>query len=110
MTGQAIGPIIGGALNSLWGVRSIFWLLFILSVIVLGALLIFLPETQRSIAGNGTIVVSGFQKPFIYSIRTPLAWTNNSETSSPSKPEHQYPSTQRLVPWLTFLKMTLLRF
>ncbi|KAJ5375890.1 hypothetical protein N7509_012776 [Penicillium cosmopolitanum] len=82
MTGQAIGPIIGGALNSLWGVRSIFWLLFILSVIVLGALLIFLPETQRSIAGNGTIVVSGFQKPFIYSIRTPLAWTNNSETST----------------------------
>jgi MFS family permease len=60
MTGQAIGPIIGGALNSQWGFRSIFWLLFITSIIVLGALLIFLPETQRSIAGNGTIVVSGF--------------------------------------------------
>ena len=86
MTGQAIGPIIGGALDSLWGFRSIFWLLFILSVIVLGALLIFLPETQRNIAGNGTTVVSGFQKPFIYYIRAPSLWKNNAGTSSPSKP------------------------
>jgi MFS family permease len=86
MTGQAIGPIIGGALNSLWGFRSIFWLLFALSILVLGALLIFLPETQRSIAGNGTIVVSGFQKPFIYSIKPPSDWANNAETSSPPKP------------------------
>lgn len=86
MTGQAVGPIIGGALNSLWGFRSIFWLLFTLSVIVLSALLIFLPETQRSIAGNGTVVLSGFQKPFIYSIRAPSAWTNNAAKRSPSKP------------------------
>ncbi|KAJ5192044.1 uncharacterized protein N7498_011029 [Penicillium cinerascens] len=86
MTGQAIGPIIGGALDSLWGFRSIFWLLFILSVIVLGALLIFLPETQRRIAGNGTTVISGFQKPFIYYIRAPSLWENNAGTGSPSKP------------------------
>lgn len=86
MTGQAIGPIIGGALNSAWGFQSIFWLLFSLSFIVLSALLIFLPETQRSIAGNGTIVVSGFQKPFIYAIRAPPSWTDEAQMSSSSKP------------------------
>ncbi|KAJ5359499.1 uncharacterized protein N7496_011912 [Penicillium cataractarum] len=83
MTGQAIGPIIGGLLNSQWGFRSIFWLLFVTSIVVLGALLIFLPETQRSIAGNGTNVVSGFQKPFIYYIRPPSAWSKSAETTAP---------------------------
>lgn len=83
MTGQAIGPIIGGALNSQWGFRSIFWFLFITSIIVLVALLIFLPETQRSIAGNGTIVASGFQKPFIYHFRPPSAWSKSAGTNGP---------------------------
>ncbi|EAW15635.1 uncharacterized protein NFIA_049760 [Aspergillus fischeri NRRL 181] len=32
MTGQAFGPVIGGALNSVWGFRSISWLLSALSV------------------------------------------------------------------------------
>jgi predicted MFS family arabinose efflux permease len=60
MTGQAFGPVIGGALNSVWGFRSIFWLLFALSVVILSALLIFLPETHRGIMGNGSIPLSGF--------------------------------------------------
>ena len=55
-------------------------------MLVLGAFLIFLPETQRSIAGNGNIAVSGFQKPFIYFIRAPSLCRNNAGTSSPSKP------------------------
>ncbi|KAG4288563.1 hypothetical protein FPRO06_06215 [Fusarium proliferatum] len=29
MIGQAIGPVIGGLLNSAWGFRSIFWFLFV---------------------------------------------------------------------------------
>ncbi|CEO59339.1 hypothetical protein PMG11_04018 [Penicillium brasilianum] len=83
MTGQAIGPIMGGALNSQWGFRSIFWLLFVTSIIVLSALLIFLPETQCSVAVNGTNVVSGFQKPFIYYIKPPSACSKSAETTAP---------------------------
>jgi MFS family permease len=86
MTGQAIGPIIGGALNSAWGFRSIFWLLFSMSVIVLSALLIFLPETQRSIAGNGSIPLSGFHKPLAYVIKPPAAWSEPQDLSVPIKP------------------------
>ena len=83
MTGQAIGPIIGGALNSAWGFRSIFWFLLVLSAIVLISLLIFLPETQRSIAGNGSIPLSGFHKPLIYVIHTPKAWNDHLVPTSP---------------------------
>ncbi|KAL3471483.1 major facilitator superfamily domain-containing protein [Aspergillus californicus] len=85
MTGQAIGPIIGGLLNSMWGFRSIFWLLFTLSVPVLVALLIFLPETQRSIAGNGSIPLRGFHKPIVYMINPPAIWAQHHDTSHPAK-------------------------
>ncbi|KAL4740274.1 major facilitator superfamily domain-containing protein [Aspergillus similis] len=85
MTGQAVGPIIGGLLNSAWGFRSIFWLLFVLSVAVLGALLVFLPETQRRIAGNGSIPLSGFQKPLAYVLSPPKAWTKMHSDCPPFK-------------------------
>ncbi|KAL4899017.1 hypothetical protein BDW74DRAFT_189560 [Aspergillus multicolor] len=78
MTGQAIGPVIGGLLNSAWGFRSIFWFLFTLSIIVLGALLIFLPETQRDIAGNGSNPLTGWHKPLIYTFRSPKVWSGDS--------------------------------
>ncbi|KAL4883508.1 major facilitator superfamily domain-containing protein [Aspergillus karnatakaensis] len=80
MTGQAVGPVIGGLLNSTWGFRSIFWFLFALSVIMLTSLLIFLPETQRSLAGNGSIPLSGFKKPFLYLLKPPSAWSPPSRT------------------------------
>ncbi|KAF9893507.1 hypothetical protein FE257_010819 [Aspergillus nanangensis] len=86
MSGQAIGPIIGGALNSAWGFRSIFWLLFVMSVIVMGVLLICLPETQRSIAGNGSIPLKGFHKPLTYIIKPPTAWSEHSQGDRPTKP------------------------
>ncbi|RHZ59791.1 uncharacterized protein CDV56_104267 [Aspergillus thermomutatus] len=86
MTGQAFGPVIGGALNSVWGFRSIFWMLFALSVIILGALLIFLPETHRGIAGNGSIPLSGFNRPFIYRLKAPMASKANPDMSAPPKP------------------------
>jgi predicted MFS family arabinose efflux permease len=67
----------------MWGFRSIFWLLFTLSAIVLIALLIFLPETQRSIAGNGSIPLSGFHKPLVYTLKPPTGWAEGGK--SPSK-------------------------
>ncbi|CAH0033886.1 unnamed protein product [Clonostachys rhizophaga] len=86
MTGQAIGPIIGGALNSAWDFRSIFWLLFSMSISVLLGLLVFLPETQRTVAGNGSIPLSGFKKPFTYWIQPPKEWaTESKQTLEPSK-------------------------
>lgn len=86
MMGQAIGPVIGGALNSQWGFRSIFWMLFVMSLFVLIMLLVFLPETQRRVAGNGSVPLSGFHKPWIYSLQPPKEWANVPKPQPPKMP------------------------
>ncbi|KAI0535569.1 MFS general substrate transporter [Xylaria digitata] len=48
----AVGPVIGGALTTL-GWRAIFWFLTIYSGVFLILLIIFLPETLRSMVANG---------------------------------------------------------
>jgi hypothetical protein len=46
-------------------------------MIVLAVLIIFLPETQRSIAGNESTPLSGFHKAFVYTPRAPMVWTDD---------------------------------
>lgn len=70
--GQAVGPVIGGLLNSAWGFRSIFWFLFCLSSLVLMLLVVFLPETHREIAGHGG-KLSGLHRPLIFLAKPPNA-------------------------------------
>jgi MFS family permease len=83
MISQAIGPVIGGLLNSAWGFRSIFWFLFAFSVLIFITLLLFLPETQRKIAGNGSIPLAGFHKPWSYFCRPPEEWRHGTRPQSP---------------------------
>lgn len=83
MVGQAIGPVIGGLLNSAWGFRSIFWFLFCLSILALALLVVLLPETQREIAGNGSKSLSGLHRPCIFLARPPNV-TGPAATSSPN--------------------------
>ncbi|KAI2794130.1 hypothetical protein POX_a00720 [Penicillium oxalicum] len=68
MLGQGVGPVFGGILSEYLGFRSIFWFLAILSTVSLLTILFFLPETLRSIAGNGTGPLHGIHKPWIYFI------------------------------------------
>ncbi|KAL2203372.1 MFS general substrate transporter [Sarocladium strictum] len=86
MVGQAIGPVIGGGLNSAWGFRSIFWFLFAFSVLVLTLLVILLPESQRQIAGNGSVRLHGIQKPLIYMLSPPKTWIRSPATSKSQIP------------------------
>jgi MFS family permease len=69
MMGQSIGPVFGGLITQYLGFRAIFWFLFILATISLGTILLLLPETLRSIAGNGTVRLTGFQRPLMYSFK-----------------------------------------
>ena len=88
MIGQALGPLVGGIFNGLWGFRSIFWLLTVLGAVVLAMLLTFLPETHRAIAGNGTVPLHGFHRPWIYLLTSPpKEWTE-----CPSEPRTSRPS------------------
>lgn len=82
MVGQAIGPVLGGLLNSAWGFRSIFWFLFCFGATVLLLVVALLPETQHGIAGNGTIPLKGLHKPLVYWIRPPKTWTEHGATTS----------------------------
>ncbi|KAJ5774118.1 MFS general substrate transporter [Penicillium paradoxum] len=59
----AIGPILGGALTEAPGWRWIFWVPAIASGICVLAIAFFLPETSRSIVGNGSQPVSALHRP-----------------------------------------------
>ena len=54
----AVGPIVGGALAESLGWRTIFWFLTIYGGVFLILLFLLLPETLRSIVGNGSEVPS----------------------------------------------------
>ena len=50
-----MGPVLGGVLSAFLGWRSIFWLLTIFAAVFLTLYVILVPETCRSIVGNGSI-------------------------------------------------------
>ncbi|KAJ7502589.1 major facilitator superfamily domain-containing protein [Mycena galericulata] len=65
MAGPAIGPVLGGALADTLGWRSIFWFLCIASSACAVVLILFLPETLRSMVGNGSITPPALSRPVI---------------------------------------------
>ncbi|KAJ6526926.1 MFS general substrate transporter [Mycena vulgaris] len=65
MAGPAIGPVLGGALAENLGWRSIFWFLCIASSACAVVLILFLPETLRSMVGNGSIPAPPLSRPVI---------------------------------------------
>ncbi|KAF7357983.1 MFS domain-containing protein [Mycena venus] len=65
LVGPAIGPVLGGALADHLGWRSIFWFLCIASAACALTLIIFLPETLRSLVGNGSIPAPPISRPVL---------------------------------------------
>lgn len=53
--GAALGALIGALLANRWNWRAIFWFLTVGSGICLFLSFVFLPETKRTIVGNGSI-------------------------------------------------------
>ncbi|KAJ4122795.1 hypothetical protein NW768_010240 [Fusarium equiseti] len=82
----AVGPIIGGALAGSLGWRSIFWFLVIYSGIFLIFLIVLLPETLRSIVGNGsrtpTQVIAKYPLR-LYQKTTSTKWKQNNDSGLP---------------------------
>lgn len=67
-TPPSIAPLISGLLLIRWSWPSIFWFLTIASATVLLAIMIFMPETCRSIVGNGTLRPPLINQPPISSL------------------------------------------
>jgi multidrug resistance protein len=65
MFGLAIGPVFGGILSEYLGFRSIFYFLLGFAAAVIIALVLYLPETLRKIAGDGTKPLHGIYKPIL---------------------------------------------
>lgn len=60
-----IAPAMGGALSQGLGWRSIFWSIVIMVTVCLLCIALFLPETLRSIAGNGSIPVPRYLRAIV---------------------------------------------
>ncbi|KAH6665357.1 major facilitator superfamily transporter [Plectosphaerella plurivora] len=76
----AIGPVLGGLLSNFLGFRSIFIFLLALSTVATIMIVFLLPETLRSIAGNGSIRLRGIYSPLIYKItKEPDYWEEPDE-------------------------------
>ncbi|KAK0732386.1 major facilitator superfamily domain-containing protein [Apiosordaria backusii] len=65
MLGQSIGPVIGGIITEFFGFHAIFWFLVIFGFISLLIIALFLPETLRHIAGDGSIPLRGIHRPIV---------------------------------------------
>lgn len=64
-----LAPILGGLLAECVGWRLIFVFLLCLSAILFIAIALFLPETQRDIAGDGPMTLSGIHQPLAYRLK-----------------------------------------
>ncbi|KAH6880528.1 major facilitator superfamily domain-containing protein [Thelonectria olida] len=84
MLAPCIGPAIGGALSQNLGWRSIFWFLVIMAVVCFLLILLFLPETLRDIAGNGSIPTTGIHRAIV-----PLVGPREKLSLSITPPMHQ---------------------
>ncbi|KAJ7090812.1 major facilitator superfamily domain-containing protein [Mycena belliarum] len=69
MFGPAIGPVLGGVLADKLGWRAIFWFLCIASAICMLVMILFLPETLRTIVGNGSIRPPAIYNPVLPIVR-----------------------------------------
>ncbi|KAF4809137.1 Multidrug transporter QDR2 [Colletotrichum siamense] len=81
----AIGPVIGGALAGSQGWRSIFWFLTIYCGIFLLFLVVLLPETLRSVVGNGGRTPSTLPQKYplaFYQRTTKVKWDVEETTPS----------------------------
>ncbi|KAI9300120.1 major facilitator superfamily domain-containing protein [Cunninghamella echinulata] len=78
LLGPIIGPIIGGILAGTVGWRWIFWLLVIVSSIILISITLFVNETLRSAVGNGSL----------YANPTPIQWVQRRKMRRKYQDDH----------------------
>ena len=78
--GPVVAPVIGGPMCYYAGWRWIFWFLAIIGSFFLLAIVLFLPETNRRIVGNGAIRATGWNRPCLSCL---VAWAPEYDEPQP---------------------------
>lgn len=86
---MAIGPVIGGIVAGTLGFRFIFWILTILGTVALALLLILLPETLRTLAGDGSTPLSGWKYEPLLSFCTPWKKRGLAKVATEDTPKRE---------------------
>jgi len=97
---SAIGPILGGIFSQTLGWRAIFWFLTIYGAVFLSFLIVVLPETNRSMVGNGSRPAKGLSNSLLSHIQRrqhPQKPPPYPLDSSNLTPESQNQNLQRTI-------------
>lgn len=86
--GPALSPVIGGILAQYLGWRAIFWFSFIFACTVLIPYALMVPETCRSIVGNGSIPAQGWNMTFVDLVQARRNKRKQSGTGDPSEEQN----------------------
>lgn len=87
MLAPCIAPAAGGALSQGLGWRSIFWFIVIMVALCLVCIALFLPETLRAIAGNGSIPVPRHLRPVIPIVGSKISTSTPTEDITTASPK-----------------------
>ena len=82
----SLGPVLGGVLANEAGWRWMFWFLCILSGLCLLTICLFLPETARSVVGNGSLPAKGINQDLISKLKR----RRPERASRPTRPQAKF--------------------
>ncbi|BGP14772.1 Kynureninase (L-kynurenine hydrolase) [Rhodosporidiobolus nylandii] len=86
MLGPCIGPLTGGLISDRWSWNAIFFFLAAFCGVVFIIMLLFLPETLRSLVGDGSIRPSNpLNRPFVPVFRANIPSAVPSSSLAPRK-------------------------
>jgi predicted MFS family arabinose efflux permease len=92
-----LGPVIGGGLTQGFGWRAIFWFLAIFTGSHFIVMLLFFPETQRKIVGNGSIQPKGLIYQTVFSLIRSRREKKIAGAAIDEKREEASPKKRRLT-------------